>query len=159
MTEVTAARVLRDPVLFLAFGFGSGLAPKAPGTVGTLAAVPLYLLLTPLSAVGYLGVVLAVVLAGIWICGRASQTLGSHDHPGIVWDEFAGFLVAMIPASGSWISLVAGFVLFRFFDIWKPWPIRLADKKVGGGFGVMLDDLLAGIPAAVGVAVLERFVG
>jgi phosphatidylglycerophosphatase A len=159
MTEVTAARVFRDPVLLLAFGFGSGLAPKAPGTAGTLAAVPLYLLLTPLSAVGYLGVVLAVALAGIWICGRASQTLGSHDHPGIVWDEFAGFLVTMIPASGSWISLLAGFVLFRFFDIWKPWPIRLADKKVGGGFGVMLDDLLAGIPAAVGVAVLERFVG
>lgn len=158
MTEVTAARVLRDPVLLLAFGFGSGLAPKAPGTAGTLAAVPLYLLLTPLSAVGYLAVVLVVALAGIWICGSASRKLGSHDHPGIVWDEFAGFLVTMIPASGSWISLVAGFVLFRLFDIWKPWPIRVADRNIGGGLGIMLDDLLAGIPAAVGVAVLARFV-
>lgn len=158
MTEVTAARVLRDPVLLLAFGFGSGLAPKAPGTAGTLAAVPLYLLLTPLSAVGYLAVVLVVALAGIWICGSASRKLGSHDHPGIVWDEFAGFLVTMIPASGSWVSLVAGFVLFRLFDIWKPWPISVADKKVGGGLGIMLDDLLAGIPAAVGVAVLARLV-
>jgi phosphatidylglycerophosphatase A len=158
MADVTAGRVLRDPVLFLAFGFGSGLAPKAPGTAGTLAAVPLYLLLTPLSASGYLAVVLAVALAGIWICGRASAKLGTHDHPGIVWDEFAGFLATMIPASGSWISLVAGFALFRLFDIWKPWPIRVADKKVGGGFGIMLDDLLAGVPAAVGVAVLARYV-
>jgi len=158
MADVAAGRVLRDPVLFLAFGFGSGLAPKAPGTAGTLAAVPLYLLLTPLSAPGYLAVVLAVALAGIWICGRASAKLGTHDHPGIVWDEFAGYLVTMIPASGSWISLVAGFALFRLFDIWKPWPIRVADKKVGGGFGIMLDDLLAGVPAAVGVAVLARFV-
>jgi phosphatidylglycerophosphatase A len=157
MAEATAARVLRDPILFLAFGFGSGLAPKAPGTAGTLAAVPLYLLLMPLSAPGYLAVVLGVALAGIWICGRASEKLGTHDHPGIVWDEFAGFLVTMIPASGSWISLVAGFALFRLFDIWKPWPISVADKKVGGGLGIMLDDLLAGVPAAVGVAVLARF--
>jgi len=158
MVDASAGRVLRDPVLFLAFGFGSGLAPKAPGTAGTLAAVPLYLLLMPLSAPGYLAIVLAVSLAGIWICGRASAKLGTHDHPGIVWDEFAGFLVTMIPASGSWVSLVAGFALFRLFDIWKPWPISVADKQVGGGLGIMLDDLLAGVPAAVGVAILARFV-
>jgi phosphatidylglycerophosphatase A len=157
MTEVTAGRVMRDPVLILAFGFGSGLAPKAPGTAGTLAAVPLYLLLNACSTPTYLAAVLAITLAGIWICGKASQKLGTHDHPGIVWDEFAGFLVTMIPASGSWISLLTGFILFRLFDIWKPWPISLADKKVGGGLGIMLDDLLAGIPAAAGVAVLARF--
>ena len=156
MPEVAAARVLRDPVLFLAFGFGSGLAPKAPGTFGTLAAVPLYLLLSTLPAPVFLAAVLAVALAGIWICGRAAQKLGIHDHPGIVWDEFAGFLVAMIPAGGGWAGLVAGFVLFRLFDIWKPWPIRVADRKVGGGLGIMLDDLLAGAAAAAGVALLER---
>lgn len=157
MTETTAGRVLRDPVLFLAFGFGSGLAPKAPGTFGTLAAVPLYLLLNQFSTPVFLAGVVLVALAGIWICDRASKKLGTHDHPGIVWDEFAGFLVTMIPASGSWVSLVAGFALFRLFDIWKPWPISLADKKIGGGLGIMLDDLLAGIPAAVGVAMLARF--
>jgi phosphatidylglycerophosphatase A len=154
MTEVAAGRVMRDPVLFLAFGFGSGLAPRAPGTAGTLVAVPLYLLLSQLSTPAYLAVVLAVALAGIWICGRAADRLGTHDHPGIVWDEFAGYLVTMIPASGSWISLLAGFVLFRLFDIWKPWPISVADKKIKGGTGIMLDDLLAAVPAAVGVAVV-----
>lgn len=155
--EVTAARLLRDPVLLLAFGFGSGLARKAPGTFGTLAAVPLYLLLSLFSLPVYLAAVLVVTLAGIWICGRASQKLGTHDHPGIVWDEIAGFLVAMIPG-GGWTGVVAGFVLFRLFDIWKPWPIGFLDRKVGGGFGVMLDDLAAGVAAAAGVFALAQVV-
>ena len=150
--------VFRDPVLFLAFGFGAGLVPRAPGTAGTLVAIPLYVWLSQFSQPVYLVAVVVMAIAGVWICGRAAAIVGTHDHPGIVWDEFAGYLVTMIPASGSWISLLAGFILFRVFDIWKPWPISVADKKISGGAGIMLDDLLAAIPAAIGVAIVARFV-
>ncbi len=157
--KVEAGRVLRDPVLLLAFGFGSGLAARAPGTVGTLAAVPLYLLLSFLQMPFYLAAVLAVIAAGVWICGAAAEKLGVHDHPGIVWDEFAGLFVALIPAGGHAISIVTGVILFRLFDIWKPWPIGAIDRRVGGGAGIMLDDLLAALPAAAGVALVSRLVG
>lgn len=140
-------KVLSSPILFLAFGFGSGLAPRAPGTAGTLMAIPLYLLLAGLPLPAYLLVVLLVSLVGVWICHRAAQQLGVHDHPGIVWDEFAGYFVTMIPAPAGWPWVIAGFVLFRLFDIWKPWPVSWADRKVSGGLGIMLDDLLAGIIA------------
>jgi phosphatidylglycerophosphatase A len=141
-TEVR--QVLTSPVLFLAFGFGSGLAPRAPGTAGTLMAIPLYLLLVRLGWPVYLLAVVVVSLAGIWICQQASRQLGEHDHPGIVWDEFAGYLVTMIPAPAGWPWVVAGFVLFRVFDIWKPWPVSWADRQIRGGLGIMVDDLLAG---------------
>lgn len=140
--------------MFLAFGFGSGLSPKAPGTVGTLAAIPIWLLLTQLSAPLYWGLVLIAVIAGIYICGSAAKKLGVHDHSGIVWDEFVGFWIAMpfMPSQG-W-SLLWGFALFRFFDIVKPWPIGWLDKKVHGGLGIMLDDIVAGLfAAAVGVGI------
>ncbi|TCK17441.1 phosphatidylglycerophosphatase A [Thiogranum longum] len=150
MTErIDTRRVFSDPVLWLAFGFGSGLSPRAPGTAGTLVAVPLFLLLDQLSFAGYLTATVLISLAGVWICQRASQTLGVHDHPGIVWDEFAGYLVAMIMAPEGWTGILAGFVLFRFFDIWKPWPIGWVDKKVHGGLGIMLDDILAGLMVVV----------
>lgn len=150
MTERTDARqVFSDPVLWLAFGFGSGLAPRAPGTAGTLMAIPLFLLLDPLPLAGYLLATVFITLVGIWICGRASHTLGVHDHPGIVWDEFAGYLITMTMAPEGWTGILAGFVLFRLFDIWKPWPIGWADKKVHGGLGIMLDDVLAGLMAVV----------
>ena len=100
--KVEAGRVFKDPVLFLAFGFGSGLAPRAPGTAGTLAAVPFYLWFNQYVPAIYLALTLAVAVAGIWICGAASARLGVHDHPGIVWDEIAGYLVTMIPAPASW---------------------------------------------------------
>jgi phosphatidylglycerophosphatase A len=151
--------LLRSPVLLLAFGFGSGLAPRAPGTAGTLAAVPLYLVLSQFPPGVYLAMVAVVCGAGVWICQRASQRLGVHDHPGIVWDEFAGFLVTMIPAPLSWWSTLAGFVLFRLFDIWKPWPISWADRRCKGGLGIMLDDLLAGALAAAVLYVLVRVLG
>ena len=138
---------LRNPVHLLAFGFGSGLAPVAPGTFGTLAAIPFYLLMARLPLAGYLLVLLLVILAGIRICGRASRDLGVHDHPGIVWDEFAGFFVTMIAAPPGWPWILAGFALFRFFDILKPWPIGWLDRRVGGGLGIMLDDLVAGLYA------------
>ena len=136
---------LSNPWHLLAFGFGSGLAPKAPGTFGTLAAIPFYLLLQHLTLPFYIGVIVIASLAGITICGKASQDLGVHDHPGIVWDEFCGFWVTMIAAPAGWMWIALGFVFFRIFDIWKPWPIKLADKHVHGGLGIMLDDLLAGL--------------
>jgi len=153
---VRPGQVFRSPVLFLAFGFGAGLAPRAPGTAGTLAAIPLYLALSHFSQGVYLALVTAISIAGIWICQRAAQRLGVHDHPGIVWDEFAGFLVTMIPAPVSWLWTLAGFGLFRLFDVWKPWPISWADRHCKGGLGIMLDDLLAGSFAAVALYLLVR---
>ena len=140
--------VWRNPVHFLAFGLGAGAAPVAPGTFGTLAAVPLYLLLAPLPLWGYLLAVGLISLLGIWLCGRTSRDLGVHDHPGIVWDEFAGFLLSMTAAPAGWPWLLGGFVLFRLFYILKPWPIGWIDRRVHGGLGIMLDDLLAGVLAA-----------
>lgn len=137
--------LLKDPVHFLALGFGSGLSPKAPGTAGTLMAVPLYLLLEPLSWPIYLAVLVITTLAGIAICDISARRLGIHDHPGIVWDEFVGYWITMFLAPAGWSWIVVGFVLFRIFDILKPWPIRWLDRHVSGGFGIMIDDVLAGI--------------
>ncbi|MDQ5767269.1 phosphatidylglycerophosphatase A family protein [Thiothrix subterranea] len=156
---VTVKTVFSSPVHFLAFGFGSGLSPFAPGTAGTLAAIPLYLLLVQLPLWGYVAVLLAMSLVGIWICGESSRRLGVHDHGGIVWDEFAGFLLTMLAAPTGWVWIVVGFFLFRLFDIWKPWPIRLVDRDVPGGFGIMFDDILAGIYAWIALQVLARLVG
>ncbi|WP_428605885.1 phosphatidylglycerophosphatase A family protein [Sedimenticola sp.] len=135
----------RNPIHLLAFGLGSGAAPKAPGTFGTLAAVPLYLLLQPLANLPYLALLVLLFLLGIWLCGRTSRDLGVHDHGGIVWDEWVGFLITMWMAPQGWQWLLAGFCVFRFFDILKPWPIGLLDRKVSGGLGIMLDDVLAGV--------------
>ena len=137
----------RSPVQFLAFGFGSGLAPRAPGTFGTAAAVPLYLLMSGLSVPVYSAVLLVSFLAGIWICGRASRELGVHDHGGIVWDEFVGFWITMwaVPVGPWWV--IGGFILFRIFDVAKPWPINWLDRRVHGGLGIMIDDVIAGMLA------------
>lgn len=138
---------LRSPYHWLAFGFGSGLLPKAPGTWGTLAAIPLYLLLAELPLGWYLGVTAALFLLGIPVCGRVGRELGVHDHGAIVWDEVVGFLVTMCAVPAQWPWILAGFLLFRLFDILKPWPIGPVDRRVGGGLGVMADDLLAGLMA------------
>jgi phosphatidylglycerophosphatase A len=135
MAEKISPRLLRHPADFLALGFGSGLVPRAPGTAGTVAAIPVYLLLQPHTA----------------------RRLGVHDHPGIVWDEIVGYLVTMAFAPPGWIWIVIGFVLFRLFDILKPWPIKWFDRKVGGGFGIMVDDLLAGIAAAAVLYLLVMY--
>ncbi len=145
---------LKNPVHFLALGFGSGLAAKAPGTFGTLAAIPLYLLMAQLPLAWYLGLTLLSVLAGIYICDKAAKDMGVHDHGAIVWDEVAGLLITMIAAPAGWVWLLVGFGLFRFFDIIKPWPIRWLDAKVEGGFGIMIDDVLAGVFAFIGLQVL-----
>lgn len=156
---VTAGTVFSSPVHFLAFGFGSGLSPFAPGTAGTLAAIPLYLLCSQLPLLAYLLVVLAVSLAGIWICGESSRRLGVHDYGGIVWDEFAGFLLTMTAAPAGWVWIVAGFFLFRLFDVWKPWPVRVADRDMGGGLGIMLDDILAGVYSWLALQLLAWLFG
>ena len=140
-------RLLKSPAQLLAFGFGSGLSPLAPGTAGTVAAIPLYLLLVQLTPLAYALAVAAAALVGIWICGRASAELGVHDHPGIVWDEFVGFWIAAfaLPPEPLWIG--AAFVMFRLFDIVKPWPISWLDREVDGGLGIMIDDIVAGLLA------------
>ena len=147
--SLTAKTILTDPLLFLAFGFGSGLAKKAPGTCGTLAAIPLYLLIAPTGILIYCLITLIVAIVGISICGIAAEKLGEHDFGGIVWDEVAGYLISMMFIPFSWQNVLLGFVLFRFFDILKPWPIKVADRQVKGGFGIMLDDVLAGVMANI----------
>ncbi len=136
--------MLRNPRHCLALGFGAGLAPRAPGTFGTLAAIPPYLLLAQLDWPLYLAAVALGFAAGVYLCRYTSDALGVHDHGAIVWDEFVGFWLAMTAIPPTWPWILAGFVLFRLFDIVKPWPVRIADKKMQGGLGIMLDDLLAG---------------
>ena len=157
MAEKISPQLLRHPVDFLALGFGSGLLPRAPGTAGTVAAIPLYLLMQTLALQVYLPLLVVLFLVGIPICAHTARRLGVHDHPGIVWDEIVGYLVTMTFAPVGWWWVLAGFVLFRFFDVLKPWPIRWLDKKVGGGFGIMVDDLLAGIAAAGVIQLLVVF--
>ncbi len=132
---------------WLAIGLGAGLSPKAPGTVGTAFAIPLVcgLALLPLTASAVLILLLAVL--GVYVSERTSRDLGVEDHGGIVIDEVVGFAITMwaLPMSGPW--LLAGFVLFRFLDIVKPWPVRFFDQHVTGGLGVMADDIVAGLLA------------
>ena len=130
---------------WLAYGFGAGLSPWAPGTVGTLVAVPIYLLLSPLPFWLYALLILSMIGAGVWACGAAARDSGSEDPSAIVWDEIVGFLVAMMAAPAGLAWIIAGFLLFRAFDIFKPWPVGAVDKRVRGGFGIMLDDIIAGL--------------
>lgn len=136
---------LKNPVHFLALGFGSGLMPKAPGTFGTLAAIPVYLMISHLVLWEYLLITCVVTVAGVFICDYTSKALGVHDHSGIVIDEIAGYLITMAAVPFDWLWVLTGFILFRFFDILKPWPISWLDKNCQGGLGIMLDDVLAGI--------------
>ncbi|HAU1181406.1 TPA: phosphatidylglycerophosphatase A [Legionella pneumophila] len=142
-----ANRVWQDPVYFIAFGFGSGLMSIAPGTWGTLAAIPLYLLMINAHWSIYLLWTALAFALGVWVSDRVTEDLGVHDYKGIVWDEVVGYLLTMFlaPKGISWMLI--GFILFRIFDIWKPQPIRMIDQRVHGGLGIMLDDVLAAVPA------------
>lgn len=140
-------KVWTDPSYFIAFGFGSGLMPIAPGTWGTLAAVPVYLLLVNSSWLLYLIATIGAFILGIIVSTKVSAELGEHDYSGIVWDEIVGYLLTMFLAPLHVVWMVIGFVLFRIFDVWKPEPIRSVDKHVKNGLGIMLDDVLAAIPA------------
>ncbi|MCK0153498.1 phosphatidylglycerophosphatase A [Alcanivorax sp. S6407] len=148
---------MKNPVHFLAFGFGSGLAPVAPGTFGTVAAMPIWWLCAQLPLWGYLLATLLVIAVGPYLCGKTSHDMNVHDHPGIVWDEIAGLLVTMIAVPVTPMGALAGFLAFRFFDIIKPWPIGWLDRRVEGGLGIMVDDLLAGVYAAVVMQLLIYF--
>ena len=153
--------IFKHPVLFFATGFGSGLVPKAPGTFGTLAAVPLYILISGFDAAAYWITFMALFLIGILVCKKATELLKVHDHPGIVWDEIVGYLITMYSLPQHWTLVIAGFLLFRLLDIWKPWPIKLIDKTVKGGLGIMLDDVVAGVTAniilQIGLVILAYF--
>jgi phosphatidylglycerophosphatase A len=144
---------------FFAFGFGSGLSRFAPGTMGTLVAIPFAPLLKSLAPIGYWGVLIILFLLGIWICGVTAGRLGRHDPGGIVWDEMVGYwlTVAFIPMHWAWLA--AAFVLFRVFDILKPWPIRSVERLFKGGLGIMADDILAAIYAMLVMAGVGRFLG
>lgn len=148
--------VLTTPEHLVAFGFGAGLAPVAPGTFGTIVGIPFFLALFWLSWPAYAAVVAALFVAGCWVCGTSARLLHVHDYPGFVFDEIVGFLVACVPLLPTlgWskvplpLGLLAAFLVFRLFDIWKPWPIRWFDRTVEGGTGIMLDDALAGAATA-----------
>lgn len=145
--EPLVNRVWQDPIYFIAFGFGSGLMPVAPGTWGTLAALPLYLLMRDTHWTVYLFLALIAFAVGVWVSDKVSKDLGMHDYKGIVWDEVVGYLLTMFLAPKGFTWMILGFILFRIFDIWKPQPIRYIDQKVHGGLGIMLDDVVAALPA------------
>lgn len=152
-----AREILSSPVHLLAFGLGSGLMPKGPGTAGTLVGIPLFLAMMGLSLPLFAAITVLLAIFGCWLCGESARRLGVHDYGGIVFDEIVGYLIAAAPLlpvlalnrHGLWPGLLAAFVLFRIFDIWKPWPIGWLDARLHGGVGIMVDDLVAGLFAAL----------
>ena len=147
--ENLARTVLTDPVHILAFGFGTGLSPVAPGTVGSLVGVLFAWLTLDVGLPAQLALAAAISLSGIWICGESARRIGVHDHGGIVWDEIAGMYITLLAAPPTLAGWILAFVLFRAFDIAKPWPIRDLDHRLAGGLGIMLDDLVAALYAAI----------
>ncbi len=155
--HVLFKKVWHEPAFFIAFGFGSGLMPKAPGTWGTLVAIPMYLLLANAPWPIYLIFTLIAFILGVFVSNKVSQALGEHDYKGIVWDEIVGFLITMFLAPKGFIWVILGFLLFRLFDILKPQPIKWVDERVTGGLGIMLDDVLAAIFAWIIIQLLAWY--
>ena len=150
LTTAQRRTLLSHPAGWIATGFGAGLSPKAPGTAGSLLALlPWWFLLRELPLAWYIAVLVVGFALGVWACSVACARLGMHDHGALVWDEVIGMWITLLLAPAAWWWLIVGFALFRLFDIWKPWPVRVADRRVHGGFGVMLDDVLAGAYALV----------
>ena len=157
MTNIHPKKLIKHPIHFLSLGFGSGLSPFAPGTAGTLIAVPIfYLLAVYLPDIGYVLATALVTLSGVYFCGKTTRALGVHDHPAIVWDEIAGYLITMLFVPLTPVNVIIGFVLFRLFDIVKPWPVSVIDSRMKGGAGVMLDDVVAGLYA---LAIMHIYLG
>jgi phosphatidylglycerophosphatase A len=152
--------VFAHPAHLIAFGFGSGLAPKAPGTAGTLLGLPLFWLVVAVAPdlPNRIILLIATFVLGIWACGRSGRALGVADHGGMVWDEIVAFALVLLFTPAGWLWLALAFALFRLFDILKPWPIRLADTHLKGGFGVMFDDLLAALYAIAVIKGLQWLV-
>ena len=148
------------PAHLIAFGFGAGLASKAPGTVGTLLGLPLFwaILIVAPDRPNQIILLIAAFLVGIWACTRAGRALGVPDHGGIVWDEIVAFALVLVFTPAAWVWVAIAFALFRLFDILKPWPIRLADRRLKNGFGVMFDDLLAALYAIAALKGLQWLV-
>lgn len=152
-------RLLATPAGWIACGFGSGLTPKAQGTFGSLAAIVPWLLMRELSVPAWLTIIVVSFAIGVWACDVAGRVLGVADHRSLVWDEFVGLWITLLPALvAPWWAIVAGFALFRLFDVWKPWPIAWFDRRVKGGFGVMLDDVIAGLFAGVVLFLILHFI-
>lgn len=149
MSQPDLKFMLQHPAHFIALGFGSGLAPKAPGTFGTLAGIPLAWLLFQLPLAWQAPVLLALFWLGTWCCDKAGKALGVADHGSIVWDEIVAIMLVLAFTPLNWLWWLAAFALFRLFDIWKPFPIRQLDARFKNGFGVMLDDILAAVYAIV----------
>lgn len=150
LTQLQRRALLTHVDGWIATGFGSGLSSRAPGTVGSLVAlIPWWFALRALPTAWYIAVLIITFAIGVWACDAAGKRLGVDDHRALVWDEFVGQWIALCAAPLGWIGMLAGFALFRLFDIWKPWPIRVADARVHGGLGVMLDDVLAGVYALI----------
>lgn len=159
LTNAQRRLLLSSPAGWLACGFGSGLTPVAQGTFGSLASILPWLLLRQWSLPINLLIIVVGFAIGVWACDVAGRALGVDDHRSLVWDEFIGQWIALLPALiAPWWAVAAGFVLFRLFDVWKPWPIRWFDSHVKGGMGVMIDDVLAGLMAALVLWLLLSFV-
>ncbi len=154
----TVADLLHSPANFFAFGFGTGLPPVASGTFGTLPGVLICALIGGLSIPVFLVIVVIAFVLGVWFCDSATRYLKTHDHGAIVWDEIVGMMVTMIAVPVSAGTLIAGFFLFRFFDVWKPGPVRWVDDNIHGGLGIMVDDVAAGLLACVALHLLVYFV-
>jgi len=158
LTHAQRRALLATPAGWIACGLGSGLAPVAQGTFGSLAAILPWLLLRELSLPLNLLVIALGFALGVWACETAGRALGVDDHRALVWDEFVGQWIALLPALlAPWWAVILGFALFRLFDVWKPWPIRVFDRRLKGGLGVMADDVIAGAFAAVVLGAVLHF--
>lgn len=161
-----SATAFEKSVYWLGIGLGSGLPKRAAGTWGTLGGLLLALIIAPLGFEFFLVMTIMGGLLGSYVCGKTSDLMGVHDDPHIVWDEWVGMWIALLPvmyldkylftfyytkpnSSYFWFGVLASFILFRFFDVIKPFPIKWVDKNVSGGFGILIDDILAGIMSAV----------
>ncbi|MDE2225179.1 MAG: phosphatidylglycerophosphatase A [Xanthomonadaceae bacterium] len=150
LTPDQRRRLLSHPAGWIATALGAGLSPKAPGTAGSLVALlPWWFLLRGLSPGVYLAVLVAGFLLGVWACDVSDRRLGMHDQGALVWDEVIGMWITLVAVPLQWWWMIIGFALFRLFDIWKPWPVSWADRRVHGGLGVMLDDVAAGVYALI----------
>ena len=146
--------LLSHPAHFFGLGFGSGLAPKAPGTAGTLVGLPLFWLISSNTLTVQLSIIVVLFVVGVYFCAITGRALGVADHGAIVWDEIVAMMFVLCFTQPTWLGWLAAFLLFRLFDIWKPFPISQFDVKLKNGFGVMFDDLLAAIYAIVSLKLL-----
>lgn len=159
LTAEQRQRLMSHPAGWIATALGAGLSPRAPGTAGSLVALlPWWFLLRGLPLGWYVVVLVVGFALGVWACAVSDRRVGMHDQGALVWDEVIGMWITLLAAPAAWWWMLAGFALFRLFDIWKPWPVSWADRRVHGGLGVMLDDVLAGLYALVVLQIVAALV-